>query len=572
MYLRTTSKKHKGQTYRYVHIVESVWENGRSRQKTVLSLGRKDQIDPKRLRQIQLLLGQLAGDDPLERPKGLDVGAIRYFGQVVVLQRIWEELGLGGLLKGYIKERGIRVPVEHLVRVMVFNRLIAPRSKLALSRWIDRLYLPELFGREIPLHYFYRAIDYVNREKERIENALFSRLTNLFSLKLSLVFYDLTSTWFEGDCCPLAEYGYSRDKRFDKKQIVLGLLATAEGLPIAHQIWNGKRVDVTTVQEMTASLKKRFQIGETIFVGDCGMLSAENLEDLTQAGYRYILGLKSRSQEAREVIVPDAAGPVSLNDYEVIEKDKLLAREVKGSGGVRYIICHSFERAQVDRAQRTRQIKTTTAKLETLDADLKSGRVKEGETLQRRLATIFGRKHVKRYFHWSCDTKNGRPTLSWSLNAEAVAYEEHREGKWVIKTDASLTVADTIRQYKNLQCVENAFDDMKHLLVLRPIRHYAPPRVEGHVLICVLAYLVARILELRLAEAGVTWTDQIGQHRKTYPMTAARALDLLNEVKAVEIQLDGQWVDHISRIGPHARSILQALGVMPVQRTIPRDA
>jgi len=571
MYLRTTRKKHKGQTYQYVHIVESVWENGRSRQKTILSLGREDKIDPQRLGQIQSLLGKLAGDDPAERLKGLDVGAIRYFGQVVVLQRIWEELGLGGLLKGYIKERGIRVPVEQLVRVMVFNRLIAPRSKLALSRWLDRLYLPELFGRQIPLHHFYRAIDYVNHEKERIENVLFSRLADLFSLKLSLVFYDLTSTWFEGNCCPLAEYGYSRDKRFDKKQIVLGLLATAEGLPIAHQIWNGKRVDVTTVQGMTASLKKRFRIGETIFVGDCGMLSGENIEGLTQAGYRYILGLKSRSQEARGVIVP-ASGPVRLDDYQVIEKDKLLAREVKGTGDVRYIVCHSFERASVDRAQRTRQIESTTARLETLDADLKSGRVKDGETLQRRLATIFGRKHVKRYFHWSCGTKGDQPTLSWSLNAQVLAYEKHREGKWVIKTDASLSVEDTIRQYKNLQGVENAFDDMKHLLMLRPIRHYAPPRVEGHVLICVLAYLLARILELRLAEAGVTWTDQIGQHHKTYPMTAARALDLLNEVKAAEIRLDGQWVDHISRIGPHARSILQAIGVMPAQRTISRDA
>ena len=571
MYLRTTSKKHKGKTYRYVHIVESIWENGRSRQKTVLSLGRQDQIDRKRLRQIQALLGKLVGDAPLERLEGLDVGAVRYFGQVVVLQRIWEDLGLDALLQGTIKEREIRVPVELLVRVMVFNRLIAPRSKLALSRWIDRLYLPELFGREIPLHHFYRAIDYVYREKERIEDALFDRLTDLFSLKLSLVFYDLTSTWFEGDCCPLAEYGYSRDKRFDKKQIVLGLLASGEGLPIAHQVWNGKRVDVTTVQEMTERLKQRFQIGETIFVGDCGMLSAENLDALRQADYRYILGLKSRSAEAREVIVP-ASGPVSLDTYPVIEKDKLLAREVPGSGDVRYIVCHSFERARVDRAQRTRQLETTTKKLQALDADLQAGRVKNAEALQRRVVTLFGRKHVKRYFHWSCGTKDGHPTLSWSLNADALAYEAHREGKWVIKTDTSLPLEDVIGQYKNLQCVENAFDDMKHLLVLRPIRHYAPPRVEGHVLICVLAYLLARILELRLAEAGVTWTDEIGRDRQTYPMTAVRALDLLNDVKAVEIRLDGERVDHVSRVSPHARSILQAIGVMPTQRTIPREA
>jgi len=571
MYLRTTTKKHKGQTYRYLHIVESVWRDGRSRQKTVLSLGRADQIDRKRLRQIQSLLATLTGDDPLERIKGLDVGSVRYFGQVAVLQRIWQDLGLDKLLTGWIEERDIRVPVELLVRVMVFNRLIAPRSKLALSRWVQRLYLPELFDREIPLHHFYRALDYVHREKERIESALFSRLTDLFSLKLSLVFYDLTSTWFEGDCCPLAEYGYSRDKRFDKKQIVLGLLTTVEGLPIAHQVWNGKCVDVTTVREMTERLKARFQIGETIFVGDCGMLSVENVETLMEAGYGYILGLRSRSKEAREVIVP-GSGAVPLDAYEVIAKNALLAREVAGAGDVRYVICHSFERAGVDRAQRTRQVETTTAKLERLDADVKSGRVKDAEALQRRVATIFGRKHVKRYFHWSCETQEGHPSLSWSLNTEALAYEEQREGKWVIKTDTSLSVAEVIRQYKNLQSVENAFDDMKHLLMLRPVRHFASHRVEGHVLICVLAYLLARILELRLAEAGVTWTDEIGDRTQTYPMTATRALDLLDEVKAVEIQLDGQWLDHLTRIGPHARSILAALGAMPPQRTIPRDA
>jgi len=571
MYLRTTTKKHKGQTYRYLHIVESVWRDGRSRQKTVLSLGRADQIDRKRLRQIQSLLATLTGDDPLERIKGLDVGSVRYFGQVAVLQRIWQDLGLDKLLTGWIEERDIRVPVELLVRVMVFNRLIAPRSKLALWRWAHRLYLPELFDREIPLHYFYRALDYVHREKGRIEDALFSRLTDLFSLKLSLVFYDLTSTWFEGDCCPLAEYGYSRDKRFDKKQIVLGVLTTAEGLPIAHQVWNGKRADVTTVQEMTERLKERFQIGETIFVGDCGMLSAANIETLMGAGYRYILGLKSRSKEAREVIVP-GSGTVPLDAYDVIARTALLAREIQGAGDVRYIVCHSFERADVDRAQRTRQVETTTAKLERLDADVKSARIKTAEALQRRVATIFGRKHVKRYFHWSCGTKAGQPSLSWSLNTEALAYEEQREGKWVIKTDSSLSMAEVIGQYKNLQRVENAFDDMKHLLMLRPVRHFAPHRVEGHVLICVLAYLLARILELRLAKAGVTWTDEIGDRTQTYPMTATRALDLLDEVKAVEIQLDGQWLDHLTRIGPHARSILHVLGAMPAQRTLPRDA
>ena len=571
MYLRTTTKKHKGRTYRYVHLVESVWRDGRSRQKTVLSLGREDQIDRKRLRQMQSLLGRLAGDDPLERLKGLDVGSVRYFGQVAVLQRIWQDLGLDTLLTGWIEERDIRVPVELLVRVMVFNRLIAPRSKLALSRWVHRLYLPELFDREIPLHHFYRALDYVHREKERIEDALFSRLTDLFSLKLSLVFYDLTSTWFEGDGCPLAEYGYSRDKRFDKKQIVLGVLTTVEGLPIAHQVWNGKRADVTTVQEMTERLEERFQIGETIFVGDCGMLSAANIETLMGAGYQYILGLKSRSKEAREVIVP-GSGAVPLDAYDVIARDALLAREIQGAGDVRYIVCHSFERASVDRAQRTRQVETTTAKLERLEADVKSGRVKTAEALQRRVATIFGRKHVKRYFHWSCETKAGRPSLSWSFNTEALAYEEQREGKWVIKTDSSLSMAEVIGQYKNLQRVENAFDDMKHLLMLRPVRHFAPHRVEGHVLICVLAYLLARILELRLAKAGVTWTDEIGDRTQTYPMTATRALDLLDDVKAVEIQLDGQWLDHLTQIGPHARSILQALGAMPAQRTLPREA
>lgn len=571
MYLRTTTKKHKGNAYRYLHIVESVWRNGRSRQKTVLSLGRADHVNRKRLRQIQSLLATLAGDDPLERLGGLDVGSVRYFGQVAVLQRIWQDLGLDKLLTGWIEERDIRVPVELLVRVMVFNRLIAPRSKLALSRWVQRMYLPELFDREIPLHHFYRALDYVHREKERIERALFDRLTDLFSLKLSLVFYDLTSTWFEGDTCPLAEYGYSRDKRFDKKQVVLGLLTTVEGLPIAHQVWNGKRVDVTTVREMTERLQERFQVGETIFVGDCGMLSAANIETLTDAGYGYILGLKSRSKEAREVIVP-ASGAVPLDAYEVIAKDALLAREAQGVDGVRYIVCHSFERASVDRAQRTRQVEATTAKLERLDAEVRSGRVKTAEALQRRVTAIFGRKHVKRYFHWSCQTKAGRPCLSWSLNTEALAYEQEREGKWVIKTNTSLSVAEVIRQYKHLQGVENAFDDMKHLLMLRPVRHFAPHRVEGHVLICVLAYLLARILELRLAEAGVTWTDDFDDRTQTYPMTATRALDLLDEIKAVEIQLDGQWFDHLTRIGSHARSILAALGVMPAQRTLPREA
>jgi len=250
-------------------------------------------------------------------------------GNVIMWRHLWNRLNLGRTIRQCVSQPNnrIKIAVDRYVEMMVINRCINPLSKLATSRWMDTTCYRQMKGyadlsREV--QYFYRSMDYLLKAKERIEKAVYQHLHNLFSVNVRLTFYDITSTFFYGGNCPLADNGYSRDMRPDKVQVVIGVVTSYEGYPLKHYVFEGNKQDQSTVREVVENLRREYNIEETVFVGDRGMISRLNLDKITEEGYDYIMGVKLRQDEMMAMLLEDTGlfrrGVIKFKDLKIVDR------------------------------------------------------------------------------------------------------------------------------------------------------------------------------------------------------------------------------------------------------------
>jgi transposase len=538
MFLNVSRVRYGSRTYAYLRILESYCHKGKIKKRVVANLGQLSLIDKDSLFRLGASLIEYSGRKIPSLEKLEAISALVY-GEVITTKAIWDSLGLETILSTCLtKRRKIDFDYPLCVFIMLTNRLIAPKSKLAITRWQERLYIEE--DTKPKYQHYLRALDYLAKSKEKIESSLFSRLSDLFSLKLNLIFYDLTSTYFEGKSCPLAEFGYSRDRRPDKKQIVLGLLVTDEGLPIAHQIYNGNISDKTTLKATIDTLKKRFQIKRCIFVGDRGLVSEENLNYLIDEEYPFIVALRKRnSNEVKEILKAACSNYTILNDIlhlkEVIFKD------------IRYLVCKNPQKEENDRLFRDDLIKNVSSELK------KSPKKQSAHLELKRAAEILTIKKAKRYFIIGIDRENN---FFWRLNEETIGYEKELDGIYILKTNVQdLKPFEVVKAYKNLCEVEDAFKEIKDFLKLRPIYHYSTQRVKGHVMVCVLAYLIEKVLEKSLKAANLN-------------LTPKEALDHLDTLRLVENKIAGQHLLCVTTPSKEHRSILKSVNIKNLPRIL----
>ncbi len=504
MFPRIVTTKRRGKAYRYLAVVESYREQGKIKQRQIGNLGNIDQYSQQEILSLINKLREFLHDNETGTIHDIVKYGDKAFGIPYVVNFFWHELGLPEFFKRALKDRQVEIDVELCAKLLVIHRLSAPGSKLAASEWFKDVFLPELDGQEAPdIHQLYRSLDYLLDMKESLEQHLYNKLTDLFSLKLSLVFYDLTSSYFEGARCNLGRYGYSRDHRPDRLQINIGLLVTPEGLPLAHRVYPGNITDKTTVADSLKVLKESFNVEECIFVGDRGMITADNLLAINEAGFRYILGYHKRGRDVSDRLLDRYQ---NLDDYVTIpgeDEDGLLYLEINENldedpPGTRYLLCHNPLKAVDDRLFRERALdeaKQELAKLAERLAvqaqEVRRGRKITTKGVMLQVSDILKAKRMERFFTLDYSDAKG---LTFSLDEAAIHKESLRDGKFLVKTDADLPALEVIQGYKNLMMVENAFREIKNLVRLRPIFHYNDNRVKAHVLVCVLAYLFEQYL------------------------------------------------------------------------------
>ncbi len=368
---------------------------------------------------------------------------------------------------------------------MVLNRLIEPTSKLGVNDWKDTVYRPQF--ESLQLHHFYRALDFLDENKDVIEEQLYYRHTDLFSGQLDLVFFDTTSTYVEGDvgAFDLLDYGHSKDHRPDRLQVMIGVLMSRDGIPIAHHVFPGNTPDTEAFMEAVKDLKHRFKIQRVIVVGDRGMMGKRTLELLKELDLQYILGVRMRSIKSAPEIIHDSTPYLTVDG-----KDNLKVKEVLLNDN-RYIVCLNEEEAKRDKAVRE-HIE------EKLRARLKNGNVKD----------LIGNSEYKRYLNVVDQAA--------TINEEKLKQAELFDGLYIIQTNTGLPTEEVATAYRDLWQIERAFRSLKSTLDLRPVYHWTEKRICGHIMLCFLALVIQIKFQKLLEEVGseYSYIDVIRSLRK----------------------------------------------------------
>lgn len=283
-------------------VSESIWENGKSTTRNIANLGNIERFSGQDITALIDGLIKIFTLDTYVLRDDVEILESLEHGSIIFWRKFWQELGLSNILRQQLKKHNPQVQIEmdKYVEMMVINRCIRPLSKLRTASWSQTTIYRVMQGyRQLDrdVNYFYRSMDYLLEMKDAVEIAIFERLRNLFSVNVKLTFYDITSTFFSTENCPLGERGYSRDHRGDCEQIVIGVVTSYEGYPIKHYVFKGDTTDVTTVKQVLTDLKQSDHIEETVFVGDRGMISKLNVEELEEHGFDCIMGVKMRQNE-----------------------------------------------------------------------------------------------------------------------------------------------------------------------------------------------------------------------------------------------------------------------------------
>jgi hypothetical protein len=454
---------------------ETYREDGKVKNRTLANLSK---LPPER---IETLRAALRGDPLLPvGDNGFEIRRSLPHGHVLAALTMARRIGLDELLPRRAAPRR-----RDLALALIVARLLDPAAKLATARMLDSATASHSLGETLNLgsvtaRDIYATLDWLGREQSFIEN----RLARRHLKDGALVLYDVTSTYLEGNCCPLARHGYSRDGRGDRAQLVIGLLCAADGCPVGVEVFEGNTADPATVATQIAKLKQRFRLRHVVLVGDRGMITAARIEQtLRPARLDWITAL--RAPAIRQLAAE--GGPLQLSLFDTRDMAEITSPDYPGE---RLVVCKNPLLAEERQRKRDDLLAVTEADLRQIQARVareKSPLRGAGE-IGKAVGAVMNRRKMAKHFELTItDTAFG-----FSRKADAIADEARFDGFYVLRTSLSAQQADaatTVRGYKSLAQVERAFRCIKTVdLQLRPVFHWTAPRVRAHVLLCMLAY------------------------------------------------------------------------------------
>jgi transposase len=521
VYLRHTVVRKGGRAHTYWRLVRSVRRGRKVVQETVAQLG---ELDGEGRAQARLLAHAITGRADQQELfeatatgeqtvavclKGLRVERGRSFGDVWLGWTLWRALRLDALCAELLPAGREAVPWAQMAAVLVMARLCEPSSELHIAEdWYRKTALEDLLGvaaEQIYDNRLYRALDRLLPHKRAIEQHLKQRLGDLFALDYDLLLYDVTSTYFEGLAAAntLAARGYSRDHRPDCKQVTIALVVTRGGMPLGYEVFAGNRTDVTTVEEIVGTMEARYGLANRVWVMDRGMTSAENVAWLQQTGRRYLIGApKSELRKwAREI--------AEAKDWNTV-REGVEAKLCPGPDGAEtFVLCRSVERREKEKAMHERFAARIEKGLHSLGHRLeRARRALDRGTLERQIGRLLER-NSRAAGRYTIDlvedpTRPSGLRLEWSVRPEWDEWSRHSEGCYVLRTNIADWNAETLwRTYVQLSEAEAAFRIQKSALSIRPIWHQKTERVQAHILVCFLAYVLWKTLEQWQSRAGL---------------------------------------------------------------------
>jgi transposase len=532
MFVQATKCTHGKSTYFTYLVRESFRTSKGPRSRTLCNI---TALPP----QTRELIRQSLRGQSLVAPDALDLTQAWSFGGLAVLHQAWENFGLSRIFHGVPNRR-----TAGLLQAMTLGRVLFPSAKLALVDQARGTLLAAACGLDQASEDFdeddlYAAMDELNGRWVGIEQQLYQAS---FPQGVSLVLYDLTSVYFEGDGPRgTSQYGHSRDHRSDRPQILLAVATDAQGLPLHLEVLRGNRGDTTTLQGLLATLRRRFGIREAVFVFDGGMSSKVNLAALEELQLKYVTRLGASVLDELLASLPAESSPDLWDRTQVME----IVR-----AGKRYVIAGGGWRQQRDQQRRQARLLKAEAELQRLAA------VRRKKVNPQKLASQVGRAlqrlKAHKYFDYAVGA-NGQ--LQWSRRAKVIQEEKSRDGLYLLGTNATaqqIPSAGVLTHYKNLLEVEDAFCHLKDYLRVRPVFHRRPDRVRNHVRICFLAYWLSAKLERQ-------W------RQKDQTIEVHNLLRQLQSIRLGRLEVQGKlFKTLVSQVPQDLNAILIKLGLLPL--------
>jgi transposase len=513
VYIRKINIKKDGKSHAYWALVESRRTPRGPRQHVIAYLGAMDTSG--RLGIKMAAEGRSDFQEDLfenQEPEWIEVNlkAVRTervfgFGDIWLALELIKRLGLDEFFHRFIpKGRGV-IPWADMAIVLIIARFCDPKSELYIAEhFYSHSSLPFLVGiptDKIYVNRLYRALDKLLPHKEELEIHLKERFGTLFQIHYDLLLYDITSTYFEGECKDneQAQRGHSRDKRPDCKQVLIALVVTREGIPLGYEIFDGNRHDSTTVKDIVTNIEDKYGTADRIWVMDRGMVSAKNISFLQQSNRRYIIGTpKSMLKKFEKQLLS--------KEWHTIHEGIEVQYCPSADGEETFILCRSASRKEKDKAIFERFKKNIQDGLSKIEKACDKGQVKEISVAERRIGRLLQRNtRAARLFDITVQKEDsGKIVLSWSQRKQIEEWVALSNGCYLLRSNITDWSAQELWQaYIHLTDAEEAFRIHKSDLNLRPIWHYNKERVQAHILVCFLAFVLWKCLAQMCKQAGL---------------------------------------------------------------------
>ena len=555
MYLRRYGKKVDGEEYGYWSLVESVRTARGPRQRVVATIGKLPDFDKEERvgwEEIgRILTGKPQPQDSLfektEEPPSwaivninrVSVERLRSFGDIYLALLLWRQLGFAEFCKAQMPDGREAIPWSVMACILTVARFCAPSSELQIAEsWYDKTALDDLLG--VPTgrvndDRLYRALDALLPHKDALCRHLQDRYGELFGETFDFLFYDITSTYFEGNALgnPQAKRGYSRDSRPDCPQVCIGLVTSREGLPLAFEVFDGNRTDVTTTEEMVLIMESKYGKANRIWVMDRGMISEKNIEFMQERGARYLVGTpKSMLRKFEQELLE--------KDWEAVHPgvEVKICASPEGKDET-FVLCRSEGRKDKEMAILNRFVARLQTGLNKLKEQAEQGRLRDRQKADRRIGRLLERNSRAASLFDVIVTEIGagkdrRLAVDIKKNEERYQWALQSGGSYILRTNWKEADPKMIwKRYIQLTEVEDAFRTEKHDLGMRPIYHQKQDRTQAHILVCFLSLAMWRTLQQWMKASGLGTAPR----KLIEEMREVRSLDVLLPAKDKTIRL-----------------------------------
>ncbi len=533
MFLRTTQ----GTNKKYLSIVEGYRENGKVKQRKLLSLGAVDEVNKEQLTNLAKKLLEFCNvpfDFDIYNSEEI---SRKNWGAYLVLSKLWELFKFDNFWKDQLKDRKLKIDIKEVLMLLLSDRLCTPCSKLRSFNRQDYYYG---LKKDFSLQDIYRTLDELSDYKEEIEKHIFKQNQNQFNMDVEVVFYDVTTFYFESiKSDDIRDFGYGKDGKFNEVQVVFGMLTNVEGRPIGFDIFPGNTYEGNTFKDALIKLKNKYNIKKVTIVADRGLNSSHNLLDLKSREFEYIVGskIKNLNKKLKETVLDiDSYTNIKTDDDSEVFKYKIIEylRKIKVKDEetnittteliTSKIICTwSSKRARKDRKDRERLVEKAGTLIKTKKCENKRG----------------AQKYI-----------NNIKTDEAEIDIEKIEYDSRWDGFYGVETsDKTLSSEEVLDSYKKLWKIEESFKILKSHLEARPVFHWTKKRITGHFVLSYIAFLFERTLELELKKENIETSS------------ANYIRDCLTSMEFSEILIDGKTFYLRSKINDLSDKLLKILKI-----------